>query len=424
MSNPALLWLPLRSGLDGRDRNGVVTATASGPVRFTANGYYAEEGTTNLCPNPVIDSGTAACYFSGGDAVMDRVTDRPDLYPTALRLIKGSVASDVQQNAVVTPSTTAPRTFVGSFEAVGSSEARIYLSAHGGSGGAVYQTQTPIQLTDTPTRFVTAPFSVPGDLNAVVLHLMLPTGVAFGTQARISKWQIEEKAYATSFAHGSMGTGYSWAGPAHNSASTRQRSQLLLASAGRLPQGAAPFTYAMRVTPVASYPDGVDTAAFWGNNSWNWPSGPSILLQGTNDRLVVAPRGNGGWGVAITSPYAIGSTYTAIMDWNGTTFRGFLGSTLIGSTTPTPESQYPNTGANVLMAIGDRLGGVVVRDFMSFDRLLTDAERATLAATPEWSFGVLADGGIQRMSGDVPVFLSYPGAGLSSRFVEVGGSIR
>lgn len=76
MANPCLLHLPLRNDLVGRDRNGIVTATANGPVRFSADGYFAEEATTNYVRNPRGGS-TSFWSISNGTRTFNTGVDDP-----------------------------------------------------------------------------------------------------------------------------------------------------------------------------------------------------------------------------------------------------------------------------------------------------------------------------------------------------------
>src|SRR5690606_36973152 len=49
-----------------------------------------------------------------------------------------------------------------------------------------------------------------------------------GDQVWTSQGQLEEKPYATTFAHGDMGEGYSWMGDPHNSPSVRQEARQVI----------------------------------------------------------------------------------------------------------------------------------------------------------------------------------------------------
>ena len=410
MANPVLLHLPLRNNLNGRDRNGIVTATAFGPVRFTADGYYAEEGTTNLILNPGFEVSAANTLVANG-ATITRVTTDP---------YSGSACGQVVTPGVVNNEGIQWPT--GNSIGIAAGQPMIAHARVKAPLGAKMQywlrlTLDDASVTDTViTTFtgtgswqpvVTPSLVVPSGRTVNIAYLMVRTdSVSVGAAPQaitflVDDGQIEAKAYATSFCMGSMGAGYSWAGTAHASASTRAAAYLTLPSASAL--GINPTSGAIAVRGKRILVTGAETRyaspVGLGKTEVGQDSFFLFFLPETDSpsyrKLYAQWNVNGGAAVYTTKADAIdvGVVEQIYTGWSGTTTAiAELGdAAVVAGTKPVAIGSFNGSGDDVIIggaAVSTSWGGSI-SDLLIFDRPLTDAERATLAATPEWSFGVL-----------------------------------
>lgn len=230
MAIPTLL-LPFDGSLAGRDRSGVVTPVASGPVRFTdgaspaSQAYIAEEGTTNLLSNPSAElSEITGSNTSGNSATITRDTSRAWSGTSSFKYVGGGVTSTLLLYTSASLNYTGSvRTFIASAYVVGTVDvARLRVNYTDGTN-----TYTDYRVGGTYadwTRLTTT--TLASDPAKVVNFLAIEFRGAASATFWVDGAQIEEKPYATSYCDGSLGSGYTWAGMAHASASVRAASSV------------------------------------------------------------------------------------------------------------------------------------------------------------------------------------------------------
>jgi hypothetical protein len=396
VSNPALLHLPLRGNLDGRDRNGILTATAVGPVRFTADGYYAEEATTNYITNPRMANGTG--WVPGQWTAAWNQTDRTREGVPSVKLTMPAEPTGtpyLYQLQAVSPSQVWSHRWYVYTELTGRrARGQITWRDSGGAtiGSALLGTDTtlvPGQWTEVKIENQAAPALSVSAL--MMLHFVSST-YDQGDVVWICQPQLEQKAYLTSYADGSLGTGYSWSGAVHASASTRVAASLSFNPIGRLLPTQGEIWVRVAYGPVVG-----TLAQYAFLHIHNGANRLYILRLMSTDELRVGLGANGNTGPGYT--HADGALVTQALGWNGTAYTHLVNGTVVASGTVSAGTTELGTIAYIgSNSTSQQINGYI-SDVMIFDRPLTDAERATLIATPEWSFGVLRPkiGGLLRI---------------------------
>lgn len=249
MANPVLLWVPLRDGLTGQNRAGEVAATATGPTRFAADGYVAETGTTNEFFNPEAIA-TTFWTKSAGTTLTAITDDGAGVSTTSIQFTATDAAQGARSNksSQVAPQAnpTLARTFSFDARAVSGSAVWEVYAVEFSAADAVLNSTAVGTVTLIPTWACYAATYTPisGSVAYVVFGIRRPTGAAADLSVmRVDHVQIEQQTFATSYADGSMGTGYAWISTAHASASTRAATALSVEA------GVAPASVALRYTP-------------------------------------------------------------------------------------------------------------------------------------------------------------------------------
>jgi len=388
--NPTLLHLPLRENLIGLDQNGTVAATASGPVRFTTGGYWGEELTTNLIPNPVL--ATDLDYWSPirSTAVRDTAISIDGFNTVKLT---ATAADFNNQGILITPAITsgitAGTTYTMSFMALhfGPSAKNFYCSP------IFYQDAAPIATPagpmvsvspGVPTRIAYTVVADPG-ANRVAPQARI-SNTEIGYEFWMTAFQFEQKSYATSLCHGSLGIGYSWAGMAHESTSTRSYAAI---QAGSLTASGA---IVFRFTPAYTdfWADSHFRTIFSTENSDHGAPGEQGFRISTTTNPMKININYNGTGIDFNHGLSNGDVDSKVFIFNFEPGlqRLFIDGVMIGETT-IAEGVLPGRAIRLPIHGTNHNDGGKYSDLMIFDRPLTDVEREALAATPEWSFSTL-----------------------------------
>jgi len=171
--------------------------------------------------------------------------------------------------------------------------AYVYDGTSGNVGGSVTSsiaklvfggtTVTPSSYTDMGGGWWRLSYSAA----TVDASLLYGVEVQAGKTIYVDGVQLEEKAYATTYTDGSLGTGYSWSGTAHASSSTRAASNAIYTSSSNISASAG--TISMWIKPVVT-----GTSQFRGFLSTGNTGGPYNWLfysQGGNLRMYSAACG-------------------------------------------------------------------------------------------------------------------------------------
>lgn len=251
LPDPLLLLAPTGS----RDRSGPVAPTIAGGV-ITEPGRYGPawqvaEGTTNHIRNPRCAVDTAT-WATGSNRELTQQDDLPAGLParvrTGLRVRATATLNGALTGALTQFTTGAEGDYIASMY--------VYVPGSYASGPLIVQftvsgvaRSVAIDMTrrDEWQRVVTP---VHEDLGAGVVASIQIAHFS-GTwnaddEFYISCVQVEPKTYPTPYCDGSLGAGFTWSGTAHNSASTRQASNIRYAlDTLRDDQGSAAFRFLM-----------------------------------------------------------------------------------------------------------------------------------------------------------------------------------
>ena len=215
-------------------------ATVSGgliyrPGKFGTKAAQLHDATTNFISNPSFETGT-----TGWSATLGAT-----LTQTGTETYIGSYALRITHVA----STTSGAQISYSTSTAGTYTASAYLRSYIGSDvgdncsllmrftytdASTEDTSVNHTITDEWTRVsVTATTNGAKTLSSITVYLRdLLSGAAHYTM--VDAVQLENTSYATAYCDGSLGSGHSWSGTAHASASTRTAAQLTYPTAGNI----------------------------------------------------------------------------------------------------------------------------------------------------------------------------------------------
>jgi hypothetical protein len=202
------------------------------PGRF-GKAVQIAEATTNLLPNPSVETNTTGFVFArdGTAPVRERSAAAAWIGGYGLRWVIGSspqTLAHVQQPTGASPSGGQPYTLSVYVRGVGSAVGNAVYLTIVESGGATGDEETSgpnVTLTTEWQRLTHTHTVLRSDRTNLHGRLVCPAPVA-GNELHLDGWQVEKKAYATPYADGSLGAGHSWTGTAHASASTRAAARL------------------------------------------------------------------------------------------------------------------------------------------------------------------------------------------------------
>lgn len=396
--NPVLLHVSGNGTLLTTDRTGEGTAVGSGALRYLegqwagSQAFYVEEATTNLLPNPSAEVDLASIYVNSTASVTNtRVSTYAVSGGWSVETIaSGSTSSEgIAYRSSAGIGTVSARAFIGSVFARGAGTMTAYLVVRYADGSSVNGSSASGTMTSEWQRFVTPAITTDATKTLDYVQLWFRTDGAQAITFYTDAAQIEEKAYATSYTDGSLGTGYTWTGTAHNSSSTRDTTSVTDHNSGHIPTQRGSFAMWVR------WADEPGRATI--------QSAIEALSQvgGTNSRIYLrrAPGSQkadayiGNLDSYIqesgTSPANEWTLY--VLDWDGPVARFWKNTELIGTSTTDGITNLPTTitlgGTSTTCRPNSRLGPV-----MTFDRLLTVQEQTTLYESPyPWWRGSLDD---------------------------------
>ncbi|MFA5136619.1 MAG: LamG-like jellyroll fold domain-containing protein [Patescibacteria group bacterium] len=179
--------------------------------------------------------------------------------------------------------------------------------------------------------------------------------------------QLEAKSYATTYADGSLGTGYSWSETAHESLSIRNATNILVPRNGNL--NSTPAAISMWFKPVSMKTSGVH---FLYDGTFACGC-PSLQFSATGYGI----GQDSSWGRTVSTTITKDKWYHVVAMWDGSNM-GYLYSNGIGySFTPAGAAWAFNCAS---LTIGANDGGnsshanAVISDVRIFDKILTAGE--------------------------------------------------
>lgn len=361
-------------------------ATITGGVIYRPGKFgkavQCAEATTNLCLNPSFEVNATGWFTAEASATLTRVTTE-SVYGACAGLYTrtASVAWSIYAVYTVSGATTG-RMFAWTFYAKAAAAAdvgRVIAATIFETGGAtgVEGSSVDFTLTATWQRCTVLRTLLRNDRTGVQVRCVLGSVGA----ALIDACQLEEKAYATAYCDGSLGTGHSWSGTAH--ASTSARTAGSLTYVGPVPLNTPIYAGSISFwgnqvhpTGVSSYHLLVGSATTTAGLSyirmaWHWSGTTNVLITD----IVV---GNG----ATTDTYTIGTETSAsrfdvwnhyCLTWDNGTACYYVNGTQVGTASYTnatyPGALYFASGIT-LHANGSKLND----DLVVLDRAMSAVE--------------------------------------------------
>ena len=190
--------------------------------------------------------------------------------------------------------------------------------------------------------------------------------------------QLEEKTYMTSYADGSMGTGYSWTGTTNESSSTRSQPSLIYPSTNNISGAKGTVSLWVKFNDVGRAlnniqgDDGIFDTNEWISNNFRIMRG-----WGGNTINVGASPGGGSGSVSLGSSTTWAGKWQHIVGtWDGTTITAYLNSISKGTAV---QSGNLNIGNLIVGKVnGTATNGFDISNLQIFDTNLSPSEVASL----------------------------------------------
>lgn len=414
--------------LVGKDRSGPVTLTGSGALRAVpfdgAMGWLVEEATTNLCSNPrAVSSGDTSQYAPGGGPVIRSwVTGTNMVHPsagvlaTASRFVWSGVMVDGNTVCSVLGTTVA-----------GPMSVQLLVRASGTAIGKTLRYMIYESGVATPVRSEVFVTMTGGDQLITVSGVLLGGGPGVKALAAITTGdngdvldvtasQSELKPYATTYADGSLGPGYTWTGTAHASASTRAESKVT----SPIPSSLSSLKGSVYIRALGPRLNISSQNLYFMNIGAGASVSDRVVIrensaQGLVDYLWISS--NGAPKAVGVSGYAADTVSSLYHDWNGTVINGRAANGSMA--TGTRDAPNGSWGVST-MSIGNHTTNgfalnSIIGPVLIYDRPLTDTERATLDATPTallgWSSLLPRVSGVLQVGSNSPMGVMQVGNG-------------
>ena len=245
------------------------TGSYSGPLRYENGRFYEgvliEEGTTNLITNPAFRSAATGWVVNNNTAGLCTGSRISDDYPTPTEYsftsaykAEVTTAGDVDSSIYIDLGSLSANTaysisFWVKTEDSFSATNGVYITSGAGLQD-VKSTKMDYTASSTWQR-VTGTVTTGNGQTTFYLEICFDkSGANLGDKILFSGIQVEEKACATSYCDGTLGTGYSWSGTANESTSIRSDTSLTYSTANNLDKDAG--TIGFWVKPIWAGDDG------------------------------------------------------------------------------------------------------------------------------------------------------------------------
>ena len=339
--------------------------------------FWVEEATTNLFPNPSAEVNTTGAAVTAG-LTLSRSTAVAYLGAASFQVDHdGNTTKRIVIETIGTLGYTGSvRTFIASVWARGAAAVYVDLAVTYTDATATTTSTVNYTLTGAWQRLVTPTVAL--DASKTVQRFTLSVRLN-GNQAAGTFYcdcaQVEEKSYATSYCDGSLGTGYTWAGTAHASASSRAVALVSVPAANHY----TPNTGAMLARGYRDFVTGgaalVQIAPFGDPvyDGLQFRAGGGAPQQVAASWWIANTSGFVGSGVSDMPATTWVNPYT---DWSGTVIRSGVGTSALA--TGSRPAGAIGTGPGALLYIGPynaptfgRIGPVAI-----YERPLDDVERS------------------------------------------------
>ena len=378
------VWLDPITGVLG-------TAHASPSVSRAT--FWIEEATTNTVPDPSFEAATITTnWAANGAATISKVTTHAYLGSNGGKVSCTASTSDgIDQLSTsgAAASNGQAWTVSGRIRAFAAGDVGKTVKAQiveRTSADAVVATNlgSAITLTDAWQSF-SYTVTLAGGGTVAKATCGFRAGAATAVDFVLDCVQLEQKAYATSYCDGTLGTGYSWSGTANASSSSRTAARVCAAGANRI--NTTRGAYACRVYPTNG-PSG--TARIVQAGTYAGASGDAVVLAAAtynNVRMYfstdTAGAGGSGAGAVNLSLNTFANPYG---DWTVSTGQAGLltGALQSGSRTVTPAGSLVAAAPNIDLMTDQGTSSNMMNGYAGpvaiYDRPLTAAERAKVNA--------------------------------------------
>lgn len=280
----------------------------------------------------------------------------------------------------------------------------VYRGTAGNSGGTVNNTVARILWEDVAQASTVYTDVGGGWWRLTYTAATTNTGnnygvwLANGETIYIDGLQLEEKAYATTFSDGGLGTGYTWSGAIHSSASTRAAGSLKYATASNIQASAG--TVSFWVKPLWEGDDGREHVFFDTDTS----AGTLKLYKTTGDDLILYDGTN--TATVDISAWDKDSWHHVVGTWDGSSFLDLY----VDATAGTGSGAYsaPTLGTSIYVGqskTNASLANSVIADLRIYDTGLTATEITDMYSVGLGSYVSLMP--VDRFGGETPPVLSW-----------------
>jgi hypothetical protein len=369
-NSPGCSWLDPSTGQLG-------TAHASPSCnQVTA---WIEEGTTNLCRNSSVEAASLVGdpNLLGAGTIITKDATSAFLGSASAKVVCDGSGS---QQGILFGSgnlgdTSTARTFTGSVYVRGSGTLRYYTRCEYADLSVEDSADLTVTLTNQWQRIVANPKTANTGKQLRYVYIQARTNTAQAVTFWADCAQVEEKSYATSYTDGSLGTGYSWAGTAHASASTREGVSIYAGTAGRISKdsGEIAAKYSVQIPADAAS----HRFVFNHYNSGSSDSRIYLTNYGSSGTKMALGLGSSTVLVQDSASLVMGSWYNAGIKWDGSLGSLYKEGSLVGSPTAysgmtaSPANFFIGANNGTIQHLNGLIGPVAI-----YDAPLSDARRA------------------------------------------------
>ncbi len=361
-------------GLVGVDASSVDIGKVSGQSFGSHEGVFVEEGTTNKITNPSFENATYDTNWTTGANLTATSNATAPYYKFGVKSAK-LVASASAISGTSNMFTT--NINVGSSATHGFS-AFVYDATSGNVGGTVSSSIAKIVFQGVAQT--TTYTDVGGGWWRLSYAASAAGAQEFGIEPQVSKTiyvdaaQLEAKAtqlagYSTSYADGSLGSGYAWTGTANNSTSTRTAGDLRYATSGNISVSAGTFSAWVWYPSYYSSCSGAHQGILYTNGA-----NPLFMGQNCGTAWFSVNGTNGGAASGTMPTYGANKWHHYVGTWNGSALTFY-----IDGTAQTPGS-YTATPTATSIILNTDIGGntgidtVTLSDLRIYDTALTSTQ--------------------------------------------------
>ena len=375
------VWLDPITGILG-------TAHASPSVSQAV--LWGDESTTNTIPDPSFEAASISSnWVAAGSATISKVTTHAYLGSAAGKVVCTASTSDginsLNGGAAASGQTWTVQARVRAFASgdVGKT-IQIGISERTSANALVVEGfGSAITLTDN-WQYVEHTRTLSGGGTVAKATAKIKAAAAVAVDFVIDCVQLEQKAYATSYCDGSIGTGYAWSGTAHASSSTRTRLDYSATIAGVRTSGGH-VAYRIKDLGGHTVPAFMDGGGYEaGEFGWSLYS----YTDGTTDDWFDLGYDNSDYR-AVTAGAVTRDTWQLKEGWwrfsNDELGIGIAGD----DTTDTIGFSDPAVACAGAFSGGAGSGQFHLGPILIADRPLTAKERANLDARTSWAWGRL-----------------------------------